>query len=480
MMKKTFTQGLSLALLLFLTACTNTDQSQLEGAETAPTIVEPDESTTEETTDEMFTARDKEIGYDESNATAITLANENVTIDKEGIYVLSGTLTDGQVIIDVADTEKVQLVLNNVTITAENTAPIYVKSANKVFVTLAAGTTNTLNTTGAFVADTENNVDGVIFAKSDITFNGSGTLKINAAQGHGIVGKDDVVFTSGTYLVTAANHGVSANNSVRIADGDVQITSGKDGIQVEHTTDPEKGFFYMENGTMSIQADGDTISTSGFLQIEGGNYTLTTGSGTTSSETVSQKGLKSEQEILINSGEFIIDTVDDSIHAAGDITIGNGTFTLTSGDDAIHSDAAVLLSDGMFRIPSAYEGIEGLEITVNGGDYDITTTDDGFNAGGGTDGSGFNGGNDPFATTEGAAITINDGTITVVSDGDSLDSNGTLTINGGTLNLTCTGNGNTAIDASGTYANNGGVITTNDGSESGNQMSGPQPGGRRP
>ena len=217
-MKKTFTQGLSLALLLFLTACTNTDQSQLEGAETAPTIVEPDESTTEETTDEMFTARDKEIGYDESNATAITLANENVTIDKEGIYVLSGTLTDGQVIIDVADTEKVQLVLNNVTITAENTAPIYVKSANKVFVTLAAGTTNTLNTTGAFVADTENNVDGVIFAKSDITFNGSGTLKINAAQGHGIVGKDDVVFTSGTYLVTAANHGVSANNSVRIAD----------------------------------------------------------------------------------------------------------------------------------------------------------------------------------------------------------------------------------------------------------------------
>ncbi|MGL4623517.1 MAG: carbohydrate-binding domain-containing protein [Culicoidibacterales bacterium] len=150
MMKKTFTQGLSLALLLFLTACTNTDQSQLEGAETAPTIVEPDESTTEETTDEMFTARDKEIGYDESNATAITLANENVTIDKEGIYVLSGTLTDGQVIIDVADTEKVQLVLNNVTITAENTAPIYVKSANKVFVTLAAGTTNTLNTTGGF------------------------------------------------------------------------------------------------------------------------------------------------------------------------------------------------------------------------------------------------------------------------------------------------------------------------------------------
>lgn len=504
-MKKTFTQGLSLALILVLTACASTEQSQLDETSTPTTSATEQESNTQAVattseTNEMFTARDQDSTYDASSATHITLANESVTIDQEGVYVLSGTLTDSQVIIDVADTQKVQLVLDNVNITATNTAPIYVKSANKVFVTLAEGSTNTLQTTESFVADGENNVDGVIFAKSDLTFNGTGALIINAAQGHGIVGKDDVVFTGGTYTVTAANHGVAANNSVRIADGALQIESGKDGIQVEHLEDSEKGFFYMENGNLAVVAAGDAISTSGILQIEGGMYTLTTGNGaesvalqssgmmpggmsaqqtTTSTDTASQKGLKSEREILINDGEFTIDTVDDSIHSGGDLTIETGNFSLKSGDDAIHADANVMLEGGDFYIPYAYEGIEGLAITVNGGNYEMITTDDGFNAAGGVDGSGVSS-DDPFATTEGAAITINDGTIKVVSDGDSIDSNGTLTINGGTLNLTCNGNGNTAIDVNGTYTNNGGDVTTNDGSENGTQMGGPRPGSMRP
>lgn len=489
----------SLALILFLSACTSVQKTQLEETTTVVTS-ETIESTEQDTVthsedSEMFTARDKEFGYDESNATAITLSNENVVIDKEGVYVLSGTLSDGQVIINASDTEKVQLVLNNVTITSDNTAPIYVKSADKVFLTLKEGSTNTLSTTGTFAADAENNVDGVIFATSDVTLNGTGSLIINSATGHGIVGKDDVVITGGNYTITTANHGISANDSVRIADGDVHISSGKDGIQVENIEDSTKGFFYMVNGTLSIQAQGDAISTSGTLQIDGGIYTLTTGDGArsvtlqnygmgttqqanTGSDTVSQKGLKSDSTIHINAGEFAINTVDDSIHSTGDITIMNGEFSLESGDDAIHSDAAITLENGNFSIPYAYEGIEGLSLTVNGGIYDMVTTDDGFNAGGGADSSGNT--NDPFAITEGATITINGGTVTITSDGDSLDSNGSLTINGGTLNLTCNGNGNTAIDASGTYTNNGGDITTNDGSESGTGMNGMRPGAGRP
>lgn len=515
-MRRLLSLFLSLLLIFTMAACSNTDNANSDSVDnnTSTDIISPSQSTNDLTqnaqsslaVNEMFTARDKEIGYDEGSATKITLSNQNVAIDKEGLYILSGTLADGQIVVEASDTEKVQLVLDNATITSSNCAPIYVKSADKVFITLASGSTNTLSTTGEFATGDENNVDGVIFSKSDISLNGNGSLIINTDFGHGIVGKDDVVFTGGNYTITSSKKGISANDSVRIADGTIAIASATDGIQVENTEEPEKGFFYMANGTLTVKAEGDAISASGIMQIDGGTYTLTTGEGaesvtlesdrmgmgsmrpnmqeqqsTTEEETISQKGLKSDSGILINQGEFTIDTVDDNIHSGGNSTILNGNFTMKSGDDSIHSDEAVIIEDGNFNIPYCYEGIEGLSITINGGTFDIISSDDGFNAAGGADSSGFGGRGDPFATTEGAFITINDGNIMIVSDGDSLDSNGALTINGGTLNLTCNGNGNgnTAIDASGTYENNGGNITTNDGSESGTHM-GARPNGMEP
>ncbi|MGL5550140.1 MAG: carbohydrate-binding domain-containing protein, partial [Culicoidibacterales bacterium] len=175
-MKKISTSLASLALVVSLTACTTQQTTTTQPSTTTPSTTQPSTSTSETTTEtttetstetttetttevassEMFTARDKEIGYDESSATAITLGSESVTITQAGVYVISGTLSEGQIIVDVADTDKVQIVLDNATITSSSSAPIYVKSANKVFVTLKAGTTNTLSTTGTFVADSEN------------------------------------------------------------------------------------------------------------------------------------------------------------------------------------------------------------------------------------------------------------------------------------------------------------------------------------
>ena len=151
--------------------------------------------------------------------------------------------------------------------------------------------------------------------------------------------------------------------------------------------------------------------------------------------------------------------------AGGALAVTGGTFTLSSGDDAIHSDDAVTIRAGEFSIPYCYEGVEGLSVTVEGEAFDVTAHDDGFNAAGGADSSDFGGMDEPFAASEDSFITVNGGTITVVSDGDCLDSNGDLTVNGGTLDLTCNGNGNTALDCSGSYTNNGGSVTTNDGSE---------------
>lgn len=170
----------------------------------------------------------------------------------------------------------------------------------------------------------------------------------------------------------------------------------------------------------------------------------------------------------VTGGTFVTDMVDDSIHSNSDILITSGQFDLRTGDDGIHSDTAVTIENGDFTIAYCYEGIEGLSVTIDDGTFDITSVDDGINSAGGTDSSGFGGarpGQEQFASSSDSFITINGGDFVIVSTGDCVDSNGTLTINNGTLDLTCNGSGNTAIDCDGTYTNNGGDVTTNDGSE---------------
>lgn len=487
---------LLLTALVALSAC---------GADETTTTTSTTEITQTSTSSEMFTERDLEIGYDEENSAHVTLTGDSatsdsdavlisestVTITEEGTYILSGTLTDGMIVVSAQDTDKIQLVLDNVNITNSTSAAIYVIEADKVFITTAANSENTLTNGGEYVAIDENNIDAVIFSKSDLTLNGAGTLTILAEAGHGVVSKDDLVLTSGTYVIDSANQGLSGKDSVRIASGTYTITSGKDGIHAENTEDSDLGFLYILGGNFTITAQGDGLSASAYVLIEGGTYAITTGEGsasvplttdtlnaapmrdyqtqtTTQEDTTSQKGIKADGTITITSGTFAIDTVDDSIHAGGDFLISDGEFELDSGDDAIHSDTAVTIENGDFTIAYCYEGIEGLSVTIDDGNFDITSADDGINAAGGTDSSGFGGvgpGAEQFSSSSDSFIIINGGTIQVVSTGDCVDSNGDLTINGGTLNLTCNGNGNTAIDCDGTYGNNGGDVTTNDGSE---------------
>lgn len=507
-MKKTAILSLFLAILLSLSACNTAGNSEVsESSSSGTSQTETAETVSTESSSEMFTDRDMEIGYDEETSARITLSGNSascdsdavqisdstVTITDEGTYILSGTLNDGMIIVSAEDTDKIQLVLDNMEITSSTSAAIYVLEADKVFITTASGSENTLANGGEYVAIDDNNIDAVIFSKSDLTLNGAGTLTINAAAGHGVVSKDDLVLTSGTYNITAASHGLSGKDSVRIANGTYTITSGKDGIQAENTDDTSLGFLYIAGGTFTITADGDGMSTSAYLQIEDGSFTIKTGEGsasvtmttdtmdfgqpggfqnqtttTTEDDTASQKGIKADGAITITGGTFVTDTVDDSIHSNSDILISGGEFELRTGDDAVHADTAVTIQNGDFTIAYCYEGIEGLSITIDDGTFDITSVDDGINAAGGADSSGFGGGRpgqEQFASSSDSYITINGGEFVIVSTGDCIDSNGSLTINGGTVDLTCNGNGNTALDCDGTYTNNGGDVTTNDGSE---------------
>ena len=218
---------------------------------------------------DMFTERDLAGTYEESGAVYVTLSDDGITgetagvaingqtmtITAEGTYIFSGTLSEGQIVVD-ADNAKVQIVFDNVDITCASSAAVYVKSAEKVFVTLAEGSQNTLRNTDEYVAIDDNNIDAVIFAKSDLTLNGTGSLTIVSAEGHGIVSKDDLKITGGTYDITAAGHALSGKDSVRIADGTFILTAEKDGIHAENADDEEKGYIYIADGDFAITSDG--------------------------------------------------------------------------------------------------------------------------------------------------------------------------------------------------------------------------------
>lgn len=439
----------------------------------------------------MFSDRDFEITYDESKSTVITLDGDSaicnsshvqisggtVTIDNEGTYILSGTLDDGMIIINSQKTDKIQLVLNGVTINSETSAPIYILQSDKVFITTAPGTVNTLSNGGTFTAIDENNIDAVIFSKEDLTLNGAGTLVVTSPAGHGIVSKDSLTFTSGSYEINCASHGLSGKDDVCIANADFTIVSGKDSIHVENIDDTASGFVYIQSGTFDITAEGDGISSSAYMQIEDGTFHITSGGGssnaaskaseswgsfmgggrqqnrkaaggfqpdnttvstvssTTDDDATSMKGIKAGFDLLIHGGTYTINSADDSIHSNTSVTVSGGTFEIASGDDAFHAEETLAITAGTIHIIESYEGLEGLHVDISGGDVTLVATDDGINAAGGTDSSGTGGRDAMFGGKMGSSgngsITISGGTIYVTSSGDGIDANGTLDITGG-------------------------------------------------
>lgn len=243
--------------------------------------------------DSMFTDRDKEVGYDEEKCVAITLSDDGsscdntsvaidgqtITITEEGTYLLSGSLSNGSVVVATDENVKVRLIFNGVVINNDSSAAIYVQSADKVFITLASDSENMLSNGGTYEAVDDNNIDSVMFSKSDLTLNGSGSLTVTAKAGHGIVSKDDLVITGGTYAITAASQGLSGKDSIRILDGDFTIASGKDALHSENEDNAEKGFVYIAGGNYNLTASGDGISASGNMTLLDGMYTMTTGGG---------------------------------------------------------------------------------------------------------------------------------------------------------------------------------------------------------
>lgn len=318
---------------------------------------------------ELFTERDLEQNVNTTNATKYTVSDgENITITSEGVYLISGTAKNVTIYVEAGDSDKVQIVLEDLSITNETMPVIYVKTADKVFVT--SNGENNLKVTGTFAKEDSNNLNEVIFSKQDIIFNGTGTLNIESTA-NGITGKDDIKITGGTYNIKSSAVGIRANDSIRIADGTINITTGTDGLHAENSSDDSKGYVFIAKGTIKIEATDDCIHGGSVVQIDDGNITLN-----------GAEGIEGTY-VQINGGTIKINGTGDGINAGSksesypvtiEITGGEITIVMASGDtDGIDSNGDLKVSGGTINVTGSstfdYDGnveFTGGTIIING------------------------------------------------------------------------------------------------------------------
>ena len=472
-MKRLFALVLILTLFLSFFGCAPLD------TDTPPVYIEGEE--------DIFSEKDLDWGYDSSEAVKIVFSDIGVTtsspavkvedgcvtIANGGTYLVSGKAESGSIKISASDNDKVQLVLQSLSLGTEGYATIYANTADKLFITLEGE--SKLSSIGDIIS--ENGVDGAIFARCDMTVNGTGSLLVECESGHGIVAKDELAIVNSTLSVKAASHGIDANDSIAVKDANLTLECGKDGLHAEHSEDSSLGFIFIKGGTEVISAEGDGISASSYVQIEGGSFNIVTGGGyvnaedkvsdgwggfpgrpggpggpggmsstTTTDDGESIKGIKGGTGLLIKDGTFTIDSADDALHSNADLTVAGGRFSLSSGDDGLHADESLFIDGGIIDISTSYEGLEGLNVYVKSGEIKLVASDDGINAAGGVDGSGMGGmrpGQDHFSSS-GGSINISGGRLDITASGDGIDANGTLSITGGFTTVTGPTSGDTA------------------------------------
>lgn len=467
-----------------------------------------------------------------STDASVRIDGQTVTITQAGTYQIAGTLDDGALIVESGENAKITLMLGGVSIKNSTGAAIQIATADDVTIELSEGTTNVLQSGEkvdiATATESEEASGGALQSKVDLKIKGKGSLTVLGYLNNGIHCTKDLKIKNGNISVTALGHGIKGKNSVTVSGGTVTVTSGKDGITSDETENEEKGFVTIEDGEIIITSAGDGVSAETTLTMTGGVVSIISGGGSANAQqkndnmrdwwdfdnsasddnSASCKGLKAGKALVISGGSITIDAQDDALHTDGDMTISGGECILSTGDDGAHAALSLTVLDGKITVLTSYEGLEANQITLAGGELDITASDDGINANGGSDGfsGGFGGGfggrrsdmnsqsgdmtppdnsnmqtppdgnapsgNPPTMPGQDAAdstttddttdkqpvLLITGGKITVNADGDGLDSNGDLRVEGGDITVNGPSNGgNGAIDI-GTENGGAGVI----------------------
>ncbi|WP_436794670.1 carbohydrate-binding domain-containing protein [Actinospongicola halichondriae] len=350
----------------------------------------------------------------ETTSDGVSVDGTTATIESAGVYEITGTVSDGQVVVDAGDDAVVRLILDDADITNDDGAAIAVMTADTAVVILADGSSNTLADGAVYdLPDGEDEPNATLFSKTDLTLAGTGTLAVVANANDGIASKDGLVIEDGTITIDAVDDGIRGRDYVAVDGGDLAITAGGDGIKADNDEDADRGFVRITGGTIGVVAG------------------------------------------------------DDGIQATTDALVSDGDLTVAATDDGIHADLSVTVDGGSIAITESFEGIEAEVITINDGSIDITSNDDGLNVasaeattettfaapGPGGGGPGGPGGDEGVGDHY---IFINGGTTTIIvtdelaEQGDGIDANGHVEMTGGLVVVSGpTDTRNSAIDYSG-------------------------------
>lgn len=497
--------------------------------------------------DFSFSERDLDPSYEEEGVTYIQLADDKTTIStsagavaengavingsgaayadgvlqitKEGTYLLSGSLSNGQILVTLDDTEKAQLVLDGVTVACENNAALVIEEGDKVFITLAEGSENRLESGDTYSQEAiDDGVNGTIFSRADLVFNGTGSLTVQAPYDHAIASKDDLKITGGDYTIKANGDGLHGKDCVKIAAGKFHIVAEGDGIQSDNDTDEGRGFVYIAGGDFNINAEGDGIVAAQFLQTDGGSFAITTGGGSENGEQHQEENNQLHRDFRgtepptsgaegpegpeppngdrgtrpdrkpdgadNNNGEppakpdgeppallqgESSQPIEQQTNAVNETAENNGP-----SQKGVKCDGSMALIGGQFTIDAADDSVHANgDIAVTGASLQLSTGDDGIHADGTLAVSG--GGvyiTQSYEGLEGNIVAISGGNISIVSSDDGINgANGDSTpgqqvdgdgllieITGGTVIIDAEGDG---LDSNGTLSVTGGMVLVN-------------------
>ncbi len=408
---------------------------------------------------DLFSDKDLTLA-DPAQAVDIVLTEGGVDITQPGVYRLSGQVADGSIRVSPATEGDVWLLLDGVSVHNEDGAALTSDGCDKLILTLAEGSVNTL--TQGPATPTEEDNDAAIYVRDDLTINGAGALTIESAYLDGINCRDSLRIVSGELTVSAVDDGLVGKDEVTIGGGTIAIDAQTgDGIKATNAEDADRGFVTIAGGALSITTGEGSASVSQTASNGWGGWQQAE-----EEDTPSQKGVKAETKLTISGGTLSIDSVDDALHAV-DVAISGGEITLSTGDDGVHADNTLTVSGGAITVTRSYEGLEASDMTLSGGEIDVTASDDGINGAGGdaattsdegTFGASGRFGRDRFASSTGT-VRISGGVISVSASGDGVDVNGDLEMTGGELYVDGPrSGGNGALDYDGSFALTGGTV----------------------
>ena len=428
---------------------------------------------------QSVTSFQAQTSYDESRATQITLADQTatvtgqgasfsdqtLTITQAGTYVLTGSGKNIKLVVEAAATDQVHLVFQNLTLEGEGTL-LRINKAQEVVISLAEGSQNALTESQA--SDDEE-VKATIHSQVPLTLNGTGNLTLTALTKNALEVEDDLKVLGGTYTVKAANHGFKAEGALDIEAATLTIEAGKDGLHAEHDETTERANISLNPTQLSIAATEDGVDAGNELTIKGGTITVSQ----------SEEGLEA-RVIRQLGGDVTIKSSDDGVNASAGSsskTTDTSATSKTTDASATSNTADTSSSAGQATADSATASTSASQATA---DPAATSQADQANKdknatppsppagqappqGGQPPQNGQGPGGMPPGGQEESdpslQIILEGGTLTIDAEGDGIDSNGTVSISGGSLvvNGSVQG-GNGPLDAAGDITITGGTV----------------------